>query len=124
MSQLGADGLRPAGSSARLWRSLVLLAAPPEDGSGGLDAVSVRAENLVVDFDEAYTGFFQESDRLPSESQLLALQAVDTKLSEMVRAKDAEIWTNRAWRENSSWREVRALAECAIGEFEWPHALE
>jgi hypothetical protein len=121
---MGADGLRPAGSSARLWRSLVSLAAPPEDGSGGLDAVSVRAENLVVDFDEAYTGFFQESDRLPSESQLLALQAVDTKLAEMVRTKDAEIWTNRAWREHSNWREVRALAECAIGEFEWPHSLE
>jgi hypothetical protein len=89
-----------------------------------LDVVSVTAENVVVDFDEAYTGFFEESDRLPSESQLLALQAVDSKLAAMVRAKDAEIWTTRAWRENSSWHEVRALAESAIGEFEWPHALE
>jgi hypothetical protein len=121
---MGAGGLRPGGRSARLWRSLVLLATPPEDGSGGFDAVSVRAENLVVDFDEAYTGFIEESDHLPSESQLLALQAVDTKLAEMVRAKDAEIWTTRAWRENLSWAEVRALAECAIGEFDWPNALE
>ena len=124
MTQAGASVLRPAGRSARLWRALVSLAAVPEGPSDQLDAVSARAENLVVEFDEAYTDFFETSDQLPSESQLLALQAVDTKLASMVRAKDSELWTARAWRENSGWCEVRALAEGAIGEFEWPRTLD
>jgi len=124
MTQASASGLRPAGRSARLWRALVSLAALPEEPSDQLDAVSARAENLVVEFDEAYTDFFEKSDHLPSESQLLALQAVDTKLASMVRAKDSKLWTARAWRENSGWGEVRVLAEGAIGEFEWPRTLD
>jgi hypothetical protein len=124
MTQLGAGALHPGGRSTRLWRALASLAAPPEDESGELVATSARAENLVVEFDEAYTGFFEGSDHLPSESQLLALQAVDTKLAAMVRAKDAELWTVRGFREDSSWSEVRVLAEAAIGEFSWPRALD
>jgi hypothetical protein len=124
MTQAGAGGLRPAGRSARLWRALVSLAALPEEPSDRLDGVSARPESLIVEFDEAYTDFFEQSDHLPGESQLLALQAVDTKLASMVRAEDNKLWTARAWRENSGWREVRVLAEGAIGEFEWPRTLD
>ena len=69
-----------------------------------------HAEGLVVEFDEAYTAFVDGFERLPSESQLTALQAVDAKLASMVRAKDASLWTLRACREDPCWGEVRTLA--------------
>lgn len=123
MTQAGASALRPQGCSARLWRVLISLAASPEDEFGKSVATSARAENLVVEFDDAYTNFVEGFDHLPSESQLLALQAVDTKLAAMVRSKDAALWTVQACREDPSWNEVRALAESAIGEFNWPRKL-
>jgi hypothetical protein len=118
------------GRSARLWRVVVSLATPPENASGEGDssrestAISVHAENLAVEFDEAYTDYVDGCDQLPKESQLLALQAVDTKLAAMVRAKDAALWTVQACREDPSWREVRVLAEATIVEFDWPRTLD
>lgn len=116
--------------SARLWRVVVSLATPPESSSGEGDrakesaTISTHAENLAVEFDEAYTEFVEGFDQLPGESQLLALQAVDTKLAAMVRAKDAALWTVQACREDPSWREVRVLAEATIVEFDWPETLD
>jgi hypothetical protein len=107
------------GRSARLRCVLVSLATPPEAESGKSVAASGRVENLVVEFDEAYTAFVDGFERLPGESQLKALQAVDSKLSAMVRARDASLWTARGCREDSSWIEVRALAGLAMGEFDW-----
>jgi len=115
--------LQPEGPSARLWRVLVSLAtAPrePQDESRESTETSTHSESLVVEFDQAYTDFVEGFDQLPSESQLLALQAVDTQLAAMVGAKDALLWTVRACREDSRWIEVRALAEKVVDEFDWP----
>ena len=120
MRSESAPALRPDGRSARLRRALVALATSPQDESRESNGPSTYSENLVVEFDEAYTGFVEGFDDLPSESQLLALQTVDTKLSAMVDAKDAALWTIRGYREDSRWTEVRALAKDALGEFGWP----
>ena len=55
-----------------------------------------------------------------SEDQMLALQAVDTKLAAMVGAKDAALWTESARREDPLWAEVRSLAMRVLVEFDWP----
>ena len=107
------------GRSARLRCVLVSLATPPETESGKSVAAPGRAESLVLEFDEAYTAFVDGFERLPGVSQLKALQAVDSKLSAMVRAKDASLWTARGCLGDPSWIEVRALAGLAMGEFDW-----
>ena len=123
--------------SARLMRILTALQAVPEavahqdsgtasepTGTGGrLNSSGHEAHSLVVEFDEAYTAFIDGFVDLPSESQMVALQAVDTKLSAMVDAKDAALWTARARREDPIWIEVRELAAEVIGEFGWPTAV-
>jgi hypothetical protein len=130
MTRGGRNALQVDGRSARLWRVVVSLATPPENSSGDGNRaresaqISTHAENLAAEFDEAYTEFVDGFDQLPRESQLLALQAVDTKLAAMVRAKDAALWTVQACREDPSWREVRVLAEATIAEFDWPHKLD
>jgi hypothetical protein len=130
MTQGGRNALEVDGRSARLWRVVVSLATPPENSSGDGNRaresaqISIHAENLAAEFDEAYTEFVDGFDQLPRESQLLALQAVDTKLAAMVRAKDAALWTVQACREDPSWREVRVLAEATIVEFDWPQTLD
>jgi hypothetical protein len=124
MKQGGASALQPDGASARLWRVLVSLASSPEGDSARRISTSAYSENLVVEFDDAYTNFVDGFDDLPSESQLLALQAVDTKLAAMVGAKDSALWTPDAFRQAPSWRAVRVLAETALGELDWPVALD
>ena len=123
MTRVSANALQPEGCSARLWRVLMSLAKPPEDESARSLTLSSGVEILAVEFDEAYTHFVEGFDHLPSESQMLALQAVDTKLAAMIRAEDATLWTARACREDASWSEVRVLAKGAIGEFGWPRTL-
>ena len=76
-------------------------------------------ENLVAAFDEAYTAFVEGFETLPSESQMLAIQAVDTKLTALVRAHDADLWTTAAWRSGSDWIEVRSLVDSAVAAFDW-----
>jgi hypothetical protein len=139
---------QPDERSVRLMRVLALLASAPEPvvsselaSSSGLAAPlelaasqnslvrsvsSIRddAESLVVEFDDAYTAYVEGFEQLPSESQMIALQAVDTKLAAMVRAKDAALWTDRARREDPIWSEVRELAADAIEEFAWPETLD
>lgn len=115
-----------SGSAARLRQALRLLAEPPrsERGAPGPKRESIpmnpgRVENLVVEFDEAYTAFIEGCDALPAESQLEAVQAVDARLSSMVRAVDASLWTEQGHRDSPSWSEIRALATTAIRAFGW-----
>ena len=118
MKSQNASDTRIGSPLARLRRALSSLATSPGDNPVASNAFPAHAENLVVEFDEAYTGFVEGMDQLPSESQLLALQAVDTSLAAMVRIKDASLWTADAFRGDPRWNEVRALAEAAIGEYE------
>lgn len=79
-----------------------------------------RLENLVVEFDDAYTVFVEGLERLPTESQMLALQAIDRQLAAMIRAREAELWTERALREDERWGEAQRLALAVIEAFAWP----
>jgi hypothetical protein len=133
----------PTGRAARLWRVLVELAVSVEEaleaeadrlrgaletGSPPPPPVAARSravvprqiESWVIEFDDAYTHFVEGMDRLPSETQLMALQAVDRQLEGMVRARDAALWTERALCEDARWSEARRLAVCVIQAFEWP----
>lgn len=82
------------------------------------------AQSLVVEFDEAYTAFVEGFEQLPSESQMIALQAVDTKLSAMVGAKDAVLWTTRARREDRVWVEVREIVADVFERFAWSASID
>jgi len=92
----------------------------PAPGASPASAVQGLAENLVFEFDEAYTAFVEGFERLPTDAQLLALQAMDTRLSAMVRARDAALWTEAARRDEPDWQEVRRLAAEVLSAFGWP----
>jgi len=112
------------GRAERLRRAIVGLAeAPPTaEEAKRRPATPGLAENLVFEFDEAYTAFVEGFESLPSEEQLLALQAVDTHVSSMVGAKDAALWTERARREDACWVDARALAAHVLRVFDWSAA--
>ncbi len=122
MTRLEVIRTAPEGSAARLWRAVAALAeAPPSaEDAKRRPVVAGLAENLVFEFDEAYTAFVESFQVLPTESQMLALQAVDTQVSAMVRAREASLWTEQARREDEAWREVRGLARTVLEAFEWP----
>jgi len=122
MTRLEVARTAPAGREARLWRAVASLAeSPPSvEEAKHRPVVAGYAENLVFEFDEAYTAFVEGFEALPSESQLLALQAIDTHVSAMVRARDATLWTEQARREEVVWRDVRVLARDVLDVFDWP----
>lgn len=112
----------PVGRDRRLWEALLGLAASPPSAEEAKRRPSPpgHAEQLVLEFDEAYTAFVEGFEALPSEGQLLALQAVDARVSSMVRAADAALWTEQARREDPCWREVRVLSRRVLEVFDWP----
>jgi len=124
MTQGDAAAAPSGGRESRLWRAVASLAeAPPSaEASRSQPPQAGFGENLVFEFDEAYTTYVEGFAELPTEAQLAALQSVDTKVSSMVRAADASLWTDDARREDPSWREVRDLAERVLEVFGWPAA--
>lgn len=113
----------PTGREARLWRVLVELSVQVEEARAAEKPRMLlpgRLENIVVEFDDAYTVYVEGMDRLPDEAQLLALQAVDRQLAGMVRAKEAALWTENALREDRRWGEAQRLALAAIRAYAWP----
>lgn len=122
-----AGPVAPTGREARLWRVLVELSVQVEEARAAFAKqqkprllVPGRLENLVVEFDDAYTVYVEGMDDLPAEAQLLALQAVDRQLAAMVGAKEAELWTERALREDRRWSRAQKLARAAIHAYDWP----
>ena len=106
----------------RLSRSVQALAEePPSAAEAKRRPLSAgHAENLVFEFDEAYTNFVDGFEVLPSEAQMLALQAVDREVSAMVGAADAALWTEAARQEEPCWQAVRAAAAHVLRVFDWP----
>ena len=121
MTEIEIVGSASSGREARLQRAILGLAENPPSAEEAKrrPARPGLAENLVFEFDEAYTAYVEGFETLPSEEQLLALQAVDTHVSRMVRAKDAELWTERARREEAPWSQVRELAGHVLRVFGW-----
>lgn len=124
------QAVAPSGRDARLWRVLVDLCGTIDDAAATEgDRVAAakpklglpgRLEKLVVEFDDAYTAFVEGMERLPSEAQFMALQAVDRQLAAMVRATDAALWSEQALREDARWSEAGRLVRGVIQAFDWP----
>lgn len=111
----------PKGREARLWRAVVeLFEIVDEAAERARPLASGRLEHLVVEFDDAYTAFVEGMERLPSEPQLVALQAVDRHLAAMVRAQDAALWTAAALVGDARWDEARRLALVVLRAHAWP----
>lgn len=123
MTRLVVSTSAPTGREERIWRAVARLAEspPPVDEARRRPATPGLAESLVFEFDEAYTVFVEGFERLPSEAQLIALQAVDSRVSEMVRAREAALWTEGARREDPRWAELRRLAADVLDVFGWPN---
>ena len=109
------------GREERIRSAVLRLAeAPPSaEEAKRRPATPGLAENLVFEFDEAYTGFVEGFVALPSEAQLPALQAVDTAVAAMVGAKEAALWTEAARREDPRWIDLRARSQALADAFGW-----
>jgi hypothetical protein len=128
------ERVAPNGRDARLWRVLLELSRAvaeavrevpdrpdaPNPNPNPKPLPPGHLERLVVEFDDAYTTFVEGMTQLPSEAQLISLQAVDRQLESMVRAREAELWTKQALREDGRWAETERLASVAIEAFAWP----
>lgn len=124
------DRVAPTGRDARLWRVLIDLsrtvalalreAADRSEAGHPKPLAPGQLERLVVEFDDAYTVFVEGMERLPSEAQLMSLQAIDRQLAAMVRAQEAALWTQQALREDARWHEAQRLAARVVEEFAWP----
>lgn len=132
----GARSVAPSGREARLWRVLVELSqrvgevesdpVTSSDASGRATSPPPKPfgagqiERLVVEFDDAYTAYIEGIERLPSEAQLVALQAVDRQLAALVRAQESELWTQQALRQDPRWIEARRSVLAVIDAYAWP----
>lgn len=126
----GVGRVAPTGRDARLWRVLLELSRSVGEATAAThdrpDAprpkplAAGHLERLVVEFDDAYTVYVEGMVELPSEGQLMSLQAIDRQLAAMVRAQEAELWTQQALREDVRWHEAQRLAVGVIEAFAWP----
>ena len=126
----GEGRIAPTGRDARLWRVLLELSrsvgearaasADRPEAPKPRPLAAGHLERLVVEFDDAYTTFVEGMVALPSEAQLMALQAVDRQLAAMVRAQEAELWTRQALCEDVRWHDAQRLAFGVIEAFAWP----
>lgn len=100
-----------------LFSAVQALAMPGDEAlARKADAVH-RADRLVLDFDETYTEFIENLTELPTDRQLQSLQALDTALSSLATAANAELRTENAVRHHTCWAEIRDLAGRVLLEF-------
>ena len=95
------------------------LARPAGTTLASKPAGSPRPDELALAFDDAYTTYISNAADLPTEPQLLALQALDSALSAMSGPANAALWTESALETHPRWAEIRALASCVIEVFSW-----
>jgi hypothetical protein len=96
------------------------LALPPELGLARKGAGTHRPDELALEFDDVYAAFVSNAATLPTEKQLLALQALDSALAAMSGPEHASLWTESAVKSHPSWVEVRSLAAAVLEAFAWP----
>ena len=74
---------------------------------------------LAVGFDDAYTAYVENLERLPTDAQLQSLQALDTALTAMTGPANRELWAESALKNHPRWAEIRVLARAATAHFGW-----
>jgi len=110
----------PIDPQEALLRSAVQgLALPPQAESHQNPTETRRPDELAHEFDDHYSAFVSNAVELPTEKQLLALQALDSALTAMSGPESSALWTEVAVKTHSSWREVRRLAAVVLEAFAW-----
>jgi hypothetical protein len=102
-----------------LMRAVQQLALPADEALAARPLHGSNPEALALEFDDLYTDYIDNLDELPSEAQLVALQALDSALTAMSGPANAELWTPTSVSSHPRWSEVRDLARRAIDHFGW-----
>ena len=102
----------------RLIESLRALAAPADVQCARFPDSVVRADELALDFADAFLLVRDCPQMMLSSHQEDALTDLDLALSAMSGPAHAQLWTEAALREHADWRAIRRLATAAL------HALD
>jgi hypothetical protein len=102
------DGLR---------QILQLLAAPADVALAYYPAVTVKADELALDFDNFGRAALENSDVRLTETQRESLNSVYESF-DTIRERD--LWTEEAVRTRPEWQTIREAAGRALAEFGWP----
>ena len=104
----------------RLLASLQALAAPVDVRLRRVPDFAVKADELAMDFDDAFM-LVRDCPQLElSATQLDALIDVDTALAAMSDRNHPELRTEAALRESPKWQAVRARAQAALVALDAP----
>ena len=106
----------------QLVHALQALAAPPDAQLARYPAGTAAADELALDFDDAWrlVASCQQLELAPA--QRAALASVDAALSRMSGAAHARLWTPDALRGAPEWALVRAHAARALAALDRPVA--
>jgi hypothetical protein len=99
---------------AALLESLRVLAAPADQQLALYRQEMARADQLALDFADAFRLVCDCPQVRLTPSQTRALQELDILLEEMTSQGDAQLWTTHALQESAAWTEVRAAAGRAL----------
>jgi hypothetical protein len=102
-----------------LMRAVAHLALPGDAALAARPLLRSSPDALAREFDDLYTDFIDNLDELPTEAQLVALQALDSALTAMSGPANSDLWTEASVRGHPRWSEVRDLARTAIDQFGW-----
>jgi hypothetical protein len=75
------------------------------------------ADEVAARFDDLYTDYVGSLSRLPAESQLVSLQALDTAIHQLSGLENGPLWKESAVRSDSRWHELRKIARIVLAEF-------
>lgn len=93
------------------------LAAAPGSAIAPKPKPGQRHDALSLEFDDLYERYIGTLTELPPEAGLIALQALDTQLTAMAGAANAELWTASAIASAPEWEVVRELARRVLVQF-------
>jgi hypothetical protein len=102
--------------------SLQALAMPASTQLKLFPEFVVKADELALDFDSAWSAVRTNYEDELSPAQAAAIDAVERKLERMSRDGaefDVDLWTESALSSSGQWEDVRSLAESALEAFGW-----
>ncbi len=103
----------------RLVAAVRHLALPGEEALAARPLKSSQPEALALEFDDVYTDYVDNLDQLPTNEQLVSLQALDSALTAMSGPRNADLWTEASVKSHPRWSEVRGLARAVLEHFNW-----
>ncbi len=95
------------------------LALPGKEALVPLPGAVEAPDALAIRFDEVYSEWVDAMTSLPSDTQFMAVQALDSQLNAMSDPSRRELWSNESFLVHPQWEEVRVLARRILDEFDW-----